>query len=463
MFSTKTYQERRNTLKEKMSDGLLIFLGNIENPINFEDNPYPFRQDSSFLYYFGIQEPNLAAAIDLDNDETILFGDELNIDEIVWMGTQETIKAKGEKSGVQKTRPYKDFYKLVSQAKNKGKKIHFLPPYQSVNKIVLSKLLNTSIENLQPSVAFIKAIAAQRAIKETQEIEEIEQSVNLTNEMHLLAMRKAKPGLKEYELVSTLQKLAADHESTFAYPPIVTVDGQTLHNHYRGNTLQSGDMVLNDSGTENPMGYAADLTRTFPVDTTFTNKQKEIYQIVHKAFLEAQKILKPNTDFKDVHLKTVQTLTEGLTDIGLMKGNPEEAVRNNAHTLFMPTGVGHYMGLDVHDMEDLGEQYVGYTEDDPKDQETFGWKSLRLGKALKKGNVVTVEPGFYVIPQLVDMWKADNKNAEFINYKKLEEYRDFSGIRIEDDYLITQDGYRLLGDGLIHKAEDIEAYRKEHA
>lgn len=459
MFSKETYQNRRKTLAAKLSGGILLFLGNKENPINFTDNPYPFRQDSSFLYYFGIQEPELAAVIDIDNDETILFGDELSIDEIVWMGSRETLQEKAGKSGIEKVKPLNDLFKMVAKARNKNREIHFLPPYQPSNKIVLSNLLDQKIADLKPSVSFIKAIAEQRAVKEEQEIAQIEKAVTISNEMHLLAMRLAKPGMKEFELVSAIEKYAADRETRFAYPPIITKDGQILHNHYRGNTLQEGDMVLNDSGVETSMGYAGDLTRTFPVSVQFTSRQREVYEIVHTAFKESQAIMKPGLNFKEVHRKASESLVAGLIDLGLMKGDPVEAVEKNAHTLFFQCGVGHFMGLDVHDMEDLGEEYVGYTESEPKDTKTFGWKSLRLGKALESGNVVTVEPGIYFIPQLIDIWEKENKLSEFINYDKVNAYRDFGGIRMEDDFLITASGYRLLGKGLISSLKEIEDYR----
>ncbi|HLS31334.1 MAG TPA: aminopeptidase P family protein [Flavobacteriaceae bacterium] len=462
MFSAKTYQNRRSTLQKNVSQGLILLLGNIENPINFADNPYPFRQDSSFIYYFGIKLPKLAAVIDIDKNKTIVFGDELSVDEIVWMGIQETIKAKAEKSGVSSTKPFSQLQSYVEKANNEGRKIHFLPPYQSVNKILLSELLDTKIENLQPSVELIKAVVSQRERKEEQEVVQIENAVNIANKMHLLAMANAKIGMKEYELVSMIQKLAADQESRFSYQPIVTVDGQILHNHYYGNELKSGDMVLNDSGVENPMRYASDLTRTFPVDKTFTMRQKSIYSIVHQAFKETQSMLKPGVEFKEVHRKAALITAQGLIDMGLMKGAAEEAVKHNAHTLFFQTGLGHQMGLDVHDMEDLGEEYVGYTPENPKDTKTFGWKSLRLGKPLEKDFVITVEPGIYFIPQLIDMWQAENRLKDFINYDKVNEFRDFGGVRIEDDILITEDSYRVLGDGLISTAEEIENFRAEH-
>ena len=462
MFSQQTYQNRRAALHSKVANGILLFLGNIENPMNFADNPFPFRQDSTFLYYFGIQEPQIVAIIDLDENRTIVFGDELSIDAIVWMGQHETLKSKSEKAGVSETLPYKELFSYVQKAKGAGRKVHFLPPYQSANKILLSDLLDTPISALRPSVEFIKAVVSQRSIKEPQEIVEIEKAVNVSNAMHLLAMQMAKPGMKEYEIANAVQYLAANDECGFSYPPIVTIHGEILHNHYRQNIMKSGDMILNDSGAETAMGYAGDLTRTFPVDKAFTTKQRDMYNIVLKAYEDGRDLLKAGVNYKQVHLRSSQTLVEGLIDLGLMKGNAEEAVKNNAHTLFFQCGTGHMMGLDVHDMEDLGEQYVGYTEDEPKDTKTFGLKSLRLGKPLEAGFVVTVEPGIYVIPELIDMWKAENKNAEFINFDKVEEYRHFGGIRIEDDFLITENGYQLLGSGLIKTAAEIEDYRAQH-
>lgn len=326
---------------------------------------------------------------------------------------------------------------------------------------MLSDLLGLKIAALQPSVEMIKAIVKQRSVKEPQEIAQIEQAVNISNEMHLLAMRMARPGIKEYEVANAIQYLAANKECQMSYPPIVTINGGILHNHYRLNTLKEGDLFLNDSGAETAMGYAGDLTRTFPVSKNFTTKQKDMYEVVLNAFHNAQRLLKPGIRFKDIHLKASQHLVEGLIDLGLMKGNAEEAVKNHAHTLFFQCGLGHMMGLDVHDMEDLGEQYIGYTEEEPKDTKTFGLKSLRLGKALESGFVVTVEPGIYMIPDLIDMWQAENKNADFINYDRVNEYRDFGGIRVEDDFLITDDSYRLLGNGLINTVEEIENYRAE--
>ncbi|SEH32983.1 aminopeptidase P family protein [Chryseobacterium culicis] len=462
MFSAATYQERRTVLQTNVENGILLFLGNIENPVNFEHNPYYFRQDSTYLYYFGIQEPRIAAVVDIDEDKTIIFGDELSIDDIVWMGRQETLKEKSLKSGVQEILPYTELSSYLAKALASGRKVHYLPPYQSANKILLSDLLGITISALQPSVEMIKAVVKQRSVKETREIVQIEEAVTVSNEMHLLAMRLARPGVKEYEIANAIQYLAANKECHMSYPPIVTVNGGILHNHYRLNTMKDGDLFLNDSGAETAMGYAGDLTRTFPVGKAFTTKQKEMYEVVLNAFNNAQSLLKPGVRFKDIHLKAAQNLVEGLIELGLMKGNAEEAVKKHAHTLFFQCGLGHMMGLDVHDMEDLGEQYIGYTEEEPKDTQTFGLKSLRLGKELESGFVVTVEPGIYMIPDLIDMWQAESRNADFINYDKVNEYRNFGGIRVEDDFLITDEGYRLLGNGLIKTVEEIENYRAEY-
>lgn len=459
MFSAETYQQRRKVLKDNVSSGIILLLGNIENPINFEHNTYPFRQDSSFLYYIGIQKPRLAAVFDIEEDLEIVFGDELSLDDLIWMGRQETLADQCSKAGVTEVRPFYLLSDYIRKAEKMDRKVRFLPPYQSYNKILLSELSGIPIPQLTPSAELIKAVVAQRSVKEAQEIEQIEQAVHVSVDMHLLAMQITKPGMKEYEILSAIQKLVADRFCSMAYPPIVTVHGEILHNHYRHNTLKSGDMLLNDSGAETTMGYAADLTRTFPVDRTFTAQQKEMYNIVLKAFTSARNMLQPGIRFKDVHLHAAKILVEGLTELGLMRGNPDDAVQHHAHTLFFQCGLGHMMGLDVHDMEDLGEQYVGYTEQEPKDTETFGMKSLRLGKALQPGFVVTVEPGIYIIPDLIDRWKSENKLAEFINYDYLEQYRNFGGIRVEDNFLITADSYRLLGPELAKTAEEIEEIR----
>ncbi|QBQ41928.1 M24 family metallopeptidase [Sphingobacterium psychroaquaticum] len=463
MFSKETYIQRRAALRNRLSSGIVLFLGNIDNPINFKDNCYPFRQDSTFLYYFGLSVPFIAAIIDLDEDKSIVFGDELSIDDIVWMGQQETLQAKCTKSGVAQTSPSGSLSTFIQKAIDSKRTIHFLPPYQSSSKIRLSELLQVPVSNLKPSVSLIKAVVAQRSIKEPQEITEIEKALQVATEMHLLAMRLGNIGTKEYEIVNAMQHYAGDHNCSFAYPPIVTRHGEILHNHHYHNTFGKGDMVLNDSGVETSLGYASDLTRTFPADTTFTPLQRDMYQIVLDSFESSRNLLQPGVSFKSIHLHATEILVQGLKDIGLMRGNVADAVAAHAHSLFFQCGLGHMMGLDVHDMEDLGEQYVGYTDENPKDTTTFGIKSLRLGKELEAGYVLTIEPGIYIIPELIDIWQAENKLAEFINYDKLKEFRHFGGIRIEDNFLITPEGYRLLGPELIKSVEDIENYKQAYA
>ncbi|MFD2598731.1 aminopeptidase P family protein [Sphingobacterium corticis] len=462
MFSTTTYQNRRNTLRENVPSGILLFMGNIENPINFEHNTYPFRQDSTFLYYFGLSVPSLVALIDVDENREIIFGNEATIDDLVWTGPQESISKKAERVGVREVRPMGELANYIKQAVTSDRTVHYLPAYQSANKLQLSELLQVNYNALTASAPFIRAVAAQRSIKEDQEIVEIERAVAVSTEMHLLAMRLAKQGMKESEVVSAVQAFAANKDCPLAYPPIITIHGQILHNQVRSNALKSGDMVLIDAGAETAMGYAGDLTRTFPVSAAFDSRQRAVYQIVLDALTAARAELRPGTSFKSVHLHAAKVLVEGLKGIGLMKGDTEEAVRAHAHTMFFQCGLGHLMGLDVHDMEDLGEQYVGYTDEEPKDTLTFGLKSLRLGKALEPGFVLTVEPGVYIIPELIDHCKANKQYLDFINYDELEKFRDFGGIRLEDNFLITPNGHQLLGPDLIKSIDDVENYRAQY-
>lgn len=461
MFETSIYVTRRNRLKSQVSHGLLLFLGNDEQAMNYADNTYPFRQDSSFLYYFGIQEPKLAAVIDLDENKEILFGDELTIDEIVWMGRQETLQEKGEKSGLSIVRPIKDLYNYLKLAAGKNRNIHYLPPYQPTNQIKLFNLLGIHPleQRAKASVSFIKAVIAQRAIKSDDEVKQLDLAVNTSVDMHLHAMKMAREGLTELQIANAIQEIAQNGGGKLAYPTILSVHGEILHNHKQLNTLKSGQLVLNDSGAETAMGYAGDLTRTFPVDKHFSTQQKEIYQVVLQAFEKASMMVAPQIRYLDVHLSACAVLFDGLKELGLVRGNTTEAIANGAHTLFFQCGTGHMMGLDVHDMEDLGEQYVGYTDTLRKDTKTFGLKSLRLGKELEPGYVITVEPGIYFIPALFALWKAENKLTEFINYQAVEKYLNFGGVRIEDNYLVTSSGNRRLGKYLAKTVEEVEAIR----
>lgn len=453
MFKKEIYTTRRNELISKFSSGKILFLGNIENPINFEHNTYPFRQDSSFLYYIGIKSPRLAAVLDIDLGETLLFGDEMTIDDIIWMGQQQTLTEKAALSGISKLLPFDQLFDYLK--KSDQNTLHYLPPYQSHNKILLGKLFNCPVDLLQPSIALIQAVAAQRSIKSVEEIIELEKAVDVAVDMHRLAIQMTKPGRYEYQISNAMQHFAQDQGMSFSYPPIVTKRGEILHNHMQFHQVHEGDLLLNDSGVETSLGYASDLTRTFPVGKRFTSLQEEIYQVVLHAFKSAEQLLSPGIRFKDIHLKACEALVEGLIQVGFMKGNSQDAVANHAHTLFFQCGLGHLLGLDVHDMEDLGEQYVGYSTSEPKDTKTFGLKSLRLGKELEAGNVLTVEPGIYLIPELTQLWEQQNLHRDFVNYDFLKKHLDFGGIRIEDNYLIAENGYRRLGKYLAREVQEI--------
>jgi len=456
MFSAEVYKERRRKLRDKVGSGTILLLGNDESSINFKDNWYHFRQDSTFLYFYGINLPGLTAVINCDSGEEIIFGDELTMDHIVWTGPQPTIAELASQSGVEKTLPTS---KISS---NFGNKVHYLPPYRTHNQYKLSGWLSKPMSSVvsEASTTLIKAVVALRSYKTQEELNEIEKAVNITSAMHLGAMQFTKPGMVEAEVVGKIHQIAIAGGGNLSFPVIYTKNGQILHNHYHGNTLKENDLVLCDCGAETSMGYAGDMTRTFPAGTKFTSRQRELYQVALNAHEAAIAALKPGIKYKDVHLLASKTLVEGLTEVGLMKGNADEAVAAGAHTMFFQCGLGHMMGLDVHDMEDLGEQYVGYTESFKKSTE-FGLKSLRLGKELEENFVITVEPGIYIIPELIDMWKAENKYADFINYDVLETYKDFGGIRIEEDFAITSDGARLLGKPVAKTIEDIERVRQE--
>ncbi len=461
MFHKNTYIERRKRLREQVKSGIILLLGNEESSMNYADNTFHFRQDSSFLYFFGLDYAGLAGVIDIDENKEIVIGDELTIDDIVWMGTQPTLAEKSRMVGVGQTAPTAQLGTILKEASAKGRRIHFLPPYRPENKLKLFDLLGIHPAECAggASVELIKAVVAQRAIKSEEEVRELDKAVSISTDMHVAAMKIARPGMMEAEIAAEVTRIAEAADGHVAFPVILTVNGQTLHNHYHGNILKSGDLVLCDTGAETTMRYAGDLSSTFPVDARFTERQKEIYNISLGVHENAVAALKPGVRFKDVHLTACKTIAQGMKDIGLMKGNVDDAVAEGAHAMFFPCGTGHMMGLDVHDMEDLGEVYVGY-DGKPKSTQ-FGLKSLRLARELQPGFVVTIEPGIYFIPELIDRWKAEKKFTDFINYDKLESYRDFSGLRNEEDFLITETGYRLLGKPKPKTVDDVEAIRIE--
>ena len=457
MFPADVYVERRRRLGDRVQTGVILFPGNNESPMNYPDNQYPFRQDSSFLYFFGLDSPGLAAVIDVDEGKECLFGNDLTVDDIVWTGPQPTLAQRRREVGVDESAPLDQLQALLSKAAAQGRRIHFLPQYRADNILEIQQLLGIRPAAIAAgaSETLTRAVVAQRSFKSPEEIEQIEAAVNITREMHILAMKMSKPGLYEMEIVGAMEGLALSRGGRIAFPTIFSIHGETLHNHYHGNQMGRGDIVVNDSGAESALHYAGDITRTIPIGGKFSPRQKEIYTIVLDAQENAIDAVRPGVEFRDVHRLACRILASGLKDLGLMKGDIAQAVDAGAHTLFFQCGLGHMMGLDVHDMEGLGEEYVGYTDTVRRNPE-FGWKSLRLAKALAPGFVITVEPGLYFIPELIDRWKADEKCAGFIDYDMVEQYRDFGGIRIEDDILVTEDGHRVLGGGIPKTIEEVE-------
>lgn len=461
-FESSVYSNRRAVLKKKIATGIILLMGNEESGMNYKDNWYPYRQDSSFLYYFGINTAGLAAIIDTDSGEEIIFGNELTIEDIVWTGPLPSLVEMAASVGIIKTAPYKNIETIIDKALAGNRKIHFIPPYRSENKIKLAQWLNVSVNTVSEmvSIPLIKAIVSQRSYKESCEVAEMDKAAVISADMHLAAMHYAKPGMKEYEVMAKVKEMAYANNASLSFHPIVTIHGETLHNVYSGNTIQEGQMILCDAGAATDMNYAGDLTCTFPVGKKFTTLQKEVYEIVLLAHNSSVAMLKPGVLYKELYINAAQKIVEGMQLLGVMKGNAGEAVAAGAHAMFFQCGLGHMIGLDVHDMEDLGEPYVGYT-DTLKKSTQFGMKSLRLGRALEPGFTLTVEPGIYMIPQLMDKWKAENKFTEFINYSALEKFRDFSGIRVEEDHLITENGYRLLGKKLPITVQEVEAIRTQ--
>ncbi|HOZ15460.1 MAG TPA: aminopeptidase P family protein [Tenuifilaceae bacterium] len=457
MFSKQTYINRRNQLRAQFKSGVLLFFGNDEVGMNYEDNTYHFRQDSTFLYYFGINKPGLYAVMEIESGNDYIFGDDFTIDSIVWMGSQPTIKEMAATVGVENTGSVADFSeKLYHYPRGT---VQYLPPYRPEHLFKLMRFLGISPAEAKTkaSVEFITAVGEQRNIKSAEEIVELGHAVSMTAEMHQAAMRYAKPGMTEAQIAAKVHEVALAAGGGISFPIIATINGQTLHNHYHGNTIKEGQLFLLDAGYETPMGYAGDMSSTFPVGKTFTEKQKEIYRITLAAHNGAIEMLKPGVHFRDVHMQVARTIFDGMKALGFTKGNIDDAVANGAHALFFPCGTGHLMGLDVHDMENLGEQYVGYCGI-PKSKQ-FGLKSLRLGRELKPGFVLTIEPGIYFIPELIDLWEQTGTNKEYINFDRVNEYRNFGGIRNEEDILITETGHRILGKPLAKSIEDVESER----
>jgi Xaa-Pro aminopeptidase len=458
MFDATTYATRRARLQQEFRHGLLLFIGNNDSPMNYADNTYRFRQDSSFLYYWGIDDPGLAAVIDVDEGRHTIFGNDFTIDDIVWRGPQPTIAERAAKAGVAVTTTRDNLAKALDEAVRQGRRIHYLPQYRADNIQYLTHLLGIRSEaiNHHASVSLVKAVVAQRACKGPEEIREIEAALDVSHDMHVLAMKIARPGMYEREVAGAMAGLVESRGSQLAFPIIFSVHGETLHNHDHGNRMEAGQMAVNDCGADSPLHYASDITRTIPIGGKFVGPQRELYQTVLRAHKKALAATKPGVKWMDVHLLACRSLAEDLKAIGCMKGDLDAAVQAGAHAMFFQCGLGHMMGFDVHDMEGLGEQHVGYNATVSRSTQ-FGLKSLRMGRALEPGFVMTVEPGIYMIPTLMDKWKAEGKFTDFLNYDAIDTFRGFGGIRVEDDVVVTETGCRILGKPIPIEMADVEA------
>ena len=464
MFDKQTYVNRRARLRSLVNDGIIIIFGNNESPCNYPSNGYyPFRQDSSFLYYFGLNRDGLVGVIDIDNNSETVFGNDIDIEDIVWYGSVDSVHDLSAQVGVEHTAPMRALKNTCNEALRQKRRIHFLPPYRHDIKIQIFDLLG--IHPVQQkeaaSMELIKAVVSMRSVKEQQEIEELERAAEIGYLMHTTAMRLTRPGVTEKFVGGQVDGIAHSYGAMTSFPTIYSQHGEIMHGNPSMSVLQAGRLALCDAGAETINNYCSDNTRTMPVSGTFTQRQLEIYSIVEACHDHVLEVAKPGVKYFDVHLAVCRLMTERLKELGLMKGDTDEAVAAGAHAMFLPHGLGHMMGMDVHDMEGLGQTNVGFDEETRPNLEQFGTNALRMGRRLQKGFVVTDEPGIYFIPALIDEWKADGHCKEFINFDLLETYKDFGGI--EDDILITEDGCRFIGEKRIpYHPKDVEAFMQNN-
>ena len=461
LFDKQTYMERRRTLRERIGSGLILLMGNNDSPVNYPANGYKFRQDSSFLYYFGLHRDGLVGVIDADEGQEWLIGNDIDIEDIVWFGQVDSVADMARQAGVAQSAPMKELQVLVDKARKQGRKIHFLPPYRHDLMIQLMDLtgIHPSRQREEASVELIKAVIDQRAVKSAAEVEEIERACAIGYEMHTTAMRMCRPGVTEQEIAGRISGIASSKGCIVSFPSILSMHGEIMHGYPSPAPLEAGRLMLCDCGAETNENYCSDNTRTTPISGRFDQRQREIYQIVVDCHDHALKLAAPGVKWWDVHFGVARLMTERLKDLGLMKGDTEEAVQAGAHAMFFPHGLGHMMGMDVHDMEGLGQTYVGFDDEVRPNLEQFGTNCLRCGRRLQEGWVMTDEPGIYFIPALIDDWRSKGHCKDFLCFDKIETYKDFGGIRLEDDILITKDGCRMLGKQIIpYKLEDVEEF-----
>lgn len=462
LFSKSTYVERRNELKKLVGSGLIVLFGNNDSPANYPSNTYKFRQDSSFLYYFGLHRNGLVGVIDVDNDREYLVGDEIDIEDIVWYGSVTSVAEMAEMTGVARTAAMRELPAIVESAKAQGEEVHFLPPYRFDNQIQIMDLLgiHPSQQKAAASLKLIAAVVKMRTTKTEEEIAELERAAEIGYEMHTTAMRLCRPGITEQYIGGMVDGIANAYGCMVSFQTIATQHGEMMHGNPSPAKLEAGRLMLVDAGAETNENYCSDNTRTTPVSGVFTQKQKDIYNIVVECHDHVLEVAKPGVKWWDVHFAVCRIITERLQQLGLMKGDVEESLKAGAHAMFLPHGLGHSMGMDVHDMEGLGQVYVGF-DNEVRPSTQFGTNALRFGRRLQKGFVITDEPGIYFIPALIDDWKKNGTNAQFLNFDKIDEYRDFGGIRIEDDVLITDKGCRFIGSKRIpYHVEDVEEFMR---
>lgn len=460
MATINIYSERRRKLKTLLKEGLLIVPGNQESAMNYADNTYRFRQDSTFLYFLGIDVPNLSAIIDLEGED-YLFGDDLSVEDLIWTGQIKKIAEHAHNAGIEHVCHKLKFAEFIEHAKKKNRKIHFLPQYRESNKIELSKYLDISLGaiNDHASIEAIKAVIKLRSIKDNYEIKELEKAAEIGYNMHVTAMKMAIEGESEQKIAGVIEGISLSQGAGVSFPTILSQRGETLHTHSHDGILKAGNMMLVDAGAESNTHYASDNTRTIPVNHKFTDRQKQIYNIVLQANNSARELAKPGKKYLEIHLAISKIIAEGLKEMGLMKGDMDEAVAKGAHALFFPHGLGHMLGLDVHDMENYGQIYVGY-DDKTRPINQFGTGALRLGRELEKGFVITDEPGIYFIPELINQWRSTRKFENFINYAEVEKFIGFGGIRLEDDLLITENEAHIIGKRIPITPEEIFSIKK---
>ncbi len=461
LFSKQTYVERRALLRQRVGNGLIVLFGNNDSPVNYPSNGYKFRQDSSFLYYFGLQRDGLVGVIDADSGDEWLIGNDIDIEDIVWFGSVDSVADMAAQAGVAKSAPMGALKELVDKARSQGRKLHFLPPYRHDIMIQIMDLtgIHPRDQRAAASLPLIHAVVAQRIVKSAEEVAEIERACAIGYEMHTTAMRLCRPGVTEQEIAGRISGIASSKGCIVSFPSILSMHGEIMHGYPSPRPLEAGRLMLCDCGAETNENYCSDNTRTTPISGRFDARQRDIYQIVVDAHDRAFEIARPGMKWWDVHFEAARVITEGLKALGLMKGNTEDALEAGAHAMFFPHGLGHAMGMDVHDMEGLGQTYVGFDDEVQPRLDQFGTNALRFGRRLQEGYVMTDEPGIYFIPALIDEWRASGHCKEFLNFDRIETFKDFGGIRLEDDLLITATGARYLGEKMIpYHIDELEQF-----